>query len=194
MSRSIPQRLGMILCLCGLTFALQAGVWLDVPFVKQEKNGCGGASIAMVMSYWQKQAGGNAAIPDVSVIQQALYSPEAHGVYASDMVRYFRQHSFQVFALAGTWDDLKQHLDKGRPLIAALKPSPGESALHYVVVVGVDPKENVVLLNDAARRKLLKEDRAAFEREWAATGNWMLLAVPAASTATDPPAVGKHQP
>jgi len=28
-----------------------ARVWLDVPFVKQEKDGCGAASIAMVMQY-----------------------------------------------------------------------------------------------------------------------------------------------
>ena len=34
-----------------------AGVWLDVPFVKQEKDGCGAASIAMVMQYWQAQQG-----------------------------------------------------------------------------------------------------------------------------------------
>ena len=34
-----------------------AGVWLDVPFVKQEKNGCGAASIAMVMQFWQRQQG-----------------------------------------------------------------------------------------------------------------------------------------
>ena len=34
-----------------------SGVWLDVPFVKQEKNGCGAASIAMVMQFWQRQQG-----------------------------------------------------------------------------------------------------------------------------------------
>ena len=42
---------------CVLPAADLPGVWLDVPFVKQEKDGCGAASIAMVMQYWQAQQG-----------------------------------------------------------------------------------------------------------------------------------------
>ena len=168
----------MILCLCGVIFASQAaGVWLDVPFIKQEKDGCGAASIAMVMQYWQKR-GGNGNAADAAEIQRELYSRKAHGIYAADMEHYFQQKGFQTFTFAGTWDDLKQHVEKGRPLIAALKPSPGQNALHYVVVVGVDPQQNVVLLNDAAQRKLLKEDREVFEIEWSAVKRWTLLAVP----------------
>jgi ABC-type bacteriocin/lantibiotic exporter with double-glycine peptidase domain len=176
-----PQRLAALVCLCGITAAAQAGgVWLDVPFIKQEKEGCGAASIAMVMQYWQRRAGGDLPDSNATLIQQALYSPKAHGIYASDMEHYFQQHSFKTFVFAGTWDDLVQHLEKGRPLIAALRPSPGESALHYVVVVGVDTKQNLVLVNDAAQRKLLKEDRSSFEKKWSAVGRWTLLAVPEA--------------
>jgi uncharacterized protein YvpB len=91
---------------------------------------------------------------------------------------YFQQNGFQTFAFAGKWDDLKQHLEKGRPLIAALKPSALESSLHFVVVVGIDPAEGVVYLNDAAQRKLLKQDRTNFEKQWSAVGNWTLLALP----------------
>jgi ABC-type bacteriocin/lantibiotic exporter with double-glycine peptidase domain len=175
----MPRRLGIILCLCGFISATQAaGVWLDVPFIKQEKDGCGAASIAMVMQYWQNQTGNGNAAAEAAEIQRELYSPKAHGIHASAMERYFQQNGFQTFTFAGTWDDLKKHVEKGRPLIAALKPSPGESSLHYVVVVGVDPKQNVVLLNDAAQRKLLKEDRGVFEKEWSAVSRWTLLAVP----------------
>ena len=106
---------GMILA------AQQPGVWLDVPFVRQEKNGCGAASIAMVMQYWQRQQG-EVASADAEQIQRALYSRRAHGIYASDMERYFQQHGFRTFAFAGEWKDLKEHLEKGRPLIVALKP------------------------------------------------------------------------
>src|SRR5215471_7822867 len=176
----MPRRLGLLVCLCGLFCGAQTGgLWLDVPFVKQEKDGCGAASIAMVMQYWQKQAGDTpASSTDAALIQRTLYSPKAHGIYASDMERYFQQHGFKTFVFTGTWDDLRQHLEKGRPLIAALKPSPGESARHYVVVVGVDSKQNLVLVNDAAQRKLLKEDRDSFEKEWSAVGRWTLLVVP----------------
>ncbi len=46
------------LAVCGMLLAAEPpGVWLDVPFVKQEKDGCGAASIAMVIQYWRMQQG-----------------------------------------------------------------------------------------------------------------------------------------
>ena len=118
------------------------------------------------------------ASADPTAIQRTLYSSKDHGIRASDMERYFQQHGFQTFAFAGKWDDLKQHLEKGRPLIVGLKPSTLETPLHYVVVVGVDPEQGVVYLNDAAQRKLLKQERSAFEKQWSAVGRWTLLALP----------------
>ncbi|HMC31776.1 MAG TPA: C39 family peptidase [Candidatus Angelobacter sp.] len=193
----MPQRLVAILCLCGFAFlatlwAVTPGVWLDVPFIKQEKDGCGAASIAMVMQYWLKQRGhAMDSSADAVAIQRELSSGKDskdagkdsgknkdRGIRASDMQRYFQQHGFQTFPFTGKWDDLKQHLEKGRPLIVALKPSALESSLHYVVVVGVDPEQNIVLLNDAAQRKLLKQERASFENQWSAVGHWTLLALP----------------
>jgi ABC-type bacteriocin/lantibiotic exporter with double-glycine peptidase domain len=156
------------------------GVWLDVPFVKQEKDGCGAASIAMVMQYWQAHQGQPANnSSDASQIQRTLYSAKAHGIYASDMERYFQENAFRTFTIRGEWEDLKQHLGKGRPLIVALKPSSG-AALHYVVVTGLGP--DVVMLNDPAQRKLLQQDRPSFEREWSAAGKWTLLALPQTQT------------
>jgi ABC-type bacteriocin/lantibiotic exporter with double-glycine peptidase domain len=175
----MPQRLVCILCLCGFVFAATPGIWLDVPFIRQEKDGCGAASIAMVMQYWRiqqsKPIDSNA---DAAEIQRALYSRKDHGIHASDLEHYFRQNGFQTFAFAGKRDDLKQHLAQGRPLIVALKPSPLKTSLHYVVVVGIDPGQDVVYVNDAAQRKLLKQDWAAFERQWSAVGHWTLLALP----------------
>jgi len=159
-----------------------SGIWLDVPFVKQEKDGCGAASIAMVMQYWQLQRGrpGNATA-GAEQIQRALHSDKAHGIYASDLERYFRQNGYATFAFAGEWSDLKQHLEKGRPLIAALKPG-SMAPLHYVVVAGLDQEHGLVLVNDPAQRKLLKEDRSRFEQEWKAAGRWTLLALPEAGS------------
>ena len=159
----------------GIAFAAAPlNIWLDVPFVKQQKNACGEASIAMVMQYWQHQQG-HAAVDPVQVLR--TLPPGRHGVGAAEMLSYFQQHGYRAFAYAGEWADLEHQLSKGRPLIAALKPDGGED-LHYVVVAGVDEPEQVVLLNDSAQRKLLKEDRRQFEREWKAVGNWTLLACP----------------
>ena len=167
----------VLLVLCAMLWAAdRPGVWLDVPFVKQEKDGCGAASIAMVMQYWQAQRGQPArGTSDPSQIQRALYSAKAHGIYASAMERYFQEQGFRTFTIRGEWEDLKQHLDKGRPLIVALKPTSG-AALHYVVVAGLGPE--MVMVNDPAQRKLLQEDRSSFEREWSAAGKWTLLALP----------------
>ena len=170
----------LFICICGSVCAAQStGAWLDVPFVKQEKNGCGSASIAMVMQYWHKQQGRSLSdSAQATEIHRALYVPGADGIYASAMEHYFQEHEFRTFSFRGDWEVLQQHLQKGRPLIAALKPSGSIDSLHYVVVVGLDPERNLLLLNDPARRKLLTQDRSEFEKQWSATGEWTLLALP----------------
>lgn len=155
-----------------MLWSAATGVWLDVPYIRQEKNGCGAASIAMVMQYW---IGKGASTPrsdaDPHTIQKLLYSRRAEGIFVSDMEGYFREKGFEAFAIRGEWADLRNHIEKGRPLIVCLKEG---APLHYVVVAGVDAR--FVLLNDPARRKLLKLDRTAFERNW--KDRWTLLAVP----------------
>lgn len=153
-------------------------IWIDVPFVRQERNGCGAASIAMVMQYWRRQQGRPAEQEaDASQIQGLLYSRNAHGIYASDLERYLGQHEFRTFAFPGQWSDLLQHLAQGRPLIVALKQPSGQDR-HYVVVAGVDEARKLVMVNDPAERKLLERAWSEFEREWKGAGKWTLLAIP----------------
>jgi ABC-type bacteriocin/lantibiotic exporter with double-glycine peptidase domain len=181
MRKHWPQGL-VLLCLCGFAFSAEpAAIWLDVPFVKQTKDACGAASVAMVMQYWSSHGARNFAesASDPEAIFRELYSPDAHGIYASKLEGYLKQNGFRTFAISGRWDDLKQHLQKGRPLIVALKP--GGGPLHYLVVAGLDERESVVMLNDPAQRKLLKSARTEFEKDWNGSHNWMLLAVPNAS-------------
>ena len=174
-------QIALLLCLAGGTLfgVSPPAIWLDVPFVKQERNGCGAASIAMVMQYWQEQ-GASAAEKNVdpAQIQRALYSRQAHGIYASDLQHYFEEQGFRTFAFRGEWQQLREHLEKGRPLIVALKPANSAGALHYVVVAGIDSERALVIVNDPAERKLLKRERSSFEREWNGTGHWTMLALP----------------
>src|SRR5690242_2862650 len=99
-------RIGVIvLWVSGVAYAAApSSLWLDVPFVKQESNGCGAAVISMVMQYWERVQG-KTADPDSDAvrIQQVLYSRQAHGIYASDMEAFFRQHGYRTFAFAGEW-------------------------------------------------------------------------------------------
>jgi ABC-type bacteriocin/lantibiotic exporter with double-glycine peptidase domain len=180
MLRYLPQRLVLFLCLCGIvSSADSSGVWLDVPFIQQQKDGCGAAVIAMVMDYWK------AAKPELRLgpvkaaeIQRELFSRPEHGIYASDLQKYFEGHGFLVFTFRGDWDLLRSHLEKGRPLIVALRPNQGEISSHYVVIAGLDWQNDLVMVNDPAQKKLLKVDRKQFEHEWTKVHRWTLLAVP----------------
>jgi predicted double-glycine peptidase len=157
--------------------ASDSGLWLDVPYVHQEKDGCGSASLAMVMQYWK---GKNFAVAtermDPGRIQRELYARKPRGIYASDMEKYLRDTGFEVFTFRGEWSDLRAQVGKGRPLIAGLKPN-GAPA-HYVVVVGVDPEDAAVLLNDPERGKMVRTERREFEKAWQGTQTWTLLALP----------------
>jgi ABC-type bacteriocin/lantibiotic exporter with double-glycine peptidase domain len=167
----MPIRVMALLLACTASAAEMPVLRLDVPFVAQTKNGCGAATLAMLIGYWQAPA-----LPDADAIQRTLYSRQARGIYASAMESYLRQHGFRTFTIRGEWSDLEHNLEKGRPLIVALRV--GRDDLHYVVVTGIDRQQDVVLKHDPARRPLVKQSRAGFEKEWSGASNWMLLAVP----------------
>ncbi len=157
-----------------------AGIWLDVPYVKQTEDGCGSASIAMLLQYWGAHGTVIAAErADAANIQKKLYSRKARGIFASDMERYFKESGFREFAIRGAWSDLREHLQHGRPIIISMQPGSAKAPLHYVVVTGMDWQREAVFVNDPARGKLLRVERLEFEKEWQAASNWMLLAVPA---------------
>lgn len=161
------------------TQTAKPAIWIDVPFAPQTADGCGSASIAMIMQYWDRKE----AVPVTdsaksAQIQAALFSPAAHGIYASAMERYFREHGYQAFAFHGRWSDLHHHLALGRPLIVSLKASGPHGPLHYVVVVGIDNTSKFVYLNDPAQQKMLRMSREGFESEWSPAQHWTLLAVP----------------
>jgi ABC-type bacteriocin/lantibiotic exporter with double-glycine peptidase domain len=161
-----------------------AGVWLDVPFIRQTEEGCGSASIAMLLQYWSAHGVAIAAGRDDSAaIQKQLYSRKAHGIFASDLERYVKESGFRTFALRGEWSDVREHMVAGRPLILGLQSGSASAPLHYVVVTGMDWQREAVFVNDPARGKLLRIERAEFEKEWQAAKNWMLLAVPAPASA-----------
>ena len=145
----------------------KAGVWLDVPYIKQTEEGCGSASLAMLLQYWTAHgADMPAERSDADAIQKKLYNEKAHGIYASDMERYMKE------------SDFRENLPLGRPLIVSLQPEKNKGPYHYVVVTGMDFEREAVFVNDPARGKLVRIERADFEKEWQAVGNWMLLAVP----------------
>ena len=179
----IPRRFlvlaAVFLALACLGAAAPGGLWLDVPFVRQPENGCGAACVVMVVRYWVgKGAHLGRTVPSVDSVQSALYRPRDRGIRTSGMKSFLQRAGFRVFTFHGAQSDLADHLAKGRPLIVCLREPGIRSVLHYVVVVGLDPGRDLVLVNDPARRKLAMIDLASFGREWTAAHNWTLLALP----------------
>lgn len=174
----LPRLILGLLLVPALSTGASGGLWLDVPFVHQEKEGCGSAVLSMVLQYWSgKGATVDTGRMDAEKIQRQLYSKEARGIRASAMEQYLRDMGFAPYVFAGEWKDLVAHIEKGRPLIATIQPK-DKASLHYVVVVGVDREREAVLLNDPERGKLFRVERPEFEKQWRLTGNWTLLAVP----------------
>lgn len=163
---------------CGIpSVSALVSAWLDVPFVAQVGNGCGPACISMVMKYWAGALHRAAdADADEPVIRDRMKPANGKGVFAGDMSRYLASHGFRAYAFEGEWSDLEHHLGKGRPLIVALEQGP--DTFHFLVVVGIDSAQGVLVVNDPARRKLLKWERASFEKAWRRCDRWTLLAVP----------------
>jgi predicted double-glycine peptidase len=165
-----------LLAICSFAGLAETTGWIDVPFVRQVRAGCGPAAIAMVMQYWVKhQRGLDAVAADAEQIDKALPA-DSNGTSGNDLKQYLEAHGFSAYVFDGETSDLRNHLAKGRPVVVCLALNGADAPLHYVVVVGIGDGE--MLLNDPARGKLFREKSAAFFRAWKATGNWALLALP----------------
>jgi predicted double-glycine peptidase len=154
------------------------GASLDVPFVRQYKNGCGAASVAMVMQYWINQGAGlSREAADPSEIYRILYDPGVRGSAGPAMVAYLRDRAFSAFAIGADWSDVGENVSRGRPVIVCLRPS-AKAPLHFVVVIGVEPEARKIVLHDPARGAAVAMDPASFDAAWRRAGNLALIATP----------------
>src|SRR2546426_9280212 len=79
-----------------------AGVWLDVPYVKQTEDGCGSAAISMLLQYWNSHGGGvESRRADFAAVQKKHYFRKNRGIRAFRMGSYFKGVGFRVFPLQG---------------------------------------------------------------------------------------------
>ena len=170
--------------LCGMLAAALTAlgastVPLDVPLFKQEKDGCGAASAAMVMHYWFTVPPHHAAsVPTPQEVYDHLYNADRGGVLLSDIKRYLDNSGFEAFTFRGQWTDVSKHIEKGRPLIVGLKKKP-KADIHFVVVIG--SSADAVWLNDPTRKQPVRLTQTEFLQRWALADSWLLLATPRVS-------------
>jgi len=141
---------------------------LDVPFVAQGKDTCAAASLAMVLRYWDAPASHD-------TIAAALVRPELHGAPGSRLQAFARERGLTAIAYAGDARQLREMVEKGRPLIVAWQMAHGR--FHNVVVVGVDPAGDL-MVNDPAVGAGRTVPAAEFEKRWVGAGHWTLLVQP----------------
>jgi len=94
-----PSRVFQIaaLALLGFTCLASTAKWIDVPFVRQVRAGCGAAAIAMVMQYWVKQVPElDAVAADAEHIDEALPA-STKGIYGNDLKQYLEAHGLAAF-------------------------------------------------------------------------------------------------
>src|SRR5262245_42382702 len=117
-------------------------VLVDVPYLPQTPELCGGAALAMVLRYW-----GDRTVQPGDF--RSLVKPSARGIETTDLVAAVTARGWQAFSgegPSGTIADLQRQVDQGRPVIVLIELTPGR--FHYVVVVGVTPSS--VVFHDPA--------------------------------------------
>jgi ABC-type bacteriocin/lantibiotic exporter with double-glycine peptidase domain len=149
---------------------LASPLLLEVPFVAQREDGCAAAALTMVLRYW-----GDPAPEDE--LTAALPERDDTGVAGSRLVEVARKRGHEAVAYRGDMEHLREQLGKGRPLIVAL--GAGRRRFHDVVVIGFDDQGRAVVVNDPERGASRRLPARTFEKQWAESGYWTLLVLPA---------------
>ena len=103
---------------------------------------------------------------------------EDQGVAAGLLRDLAREKGFRAHVIEGSFQDLEEHLRKGRPLIVGLvKPFITGAKPHYEVVAGFHPTRGDVATLDPARGWTLN-GWEGFLKEWAGSGRLLLVIAP----------------
>jgi predicted double-glycine peptidase len=153
--------------IAALSLALSAAVTLDVPYLPQSEDLCGGAAVAMVFRYWGDQ--------HADVQQFApLVDARAGGIAADRLTEFVTGRGWKVVRAPGSIDFLNSQLAARTPVIILLEDRPGR--YHYVVVVGT--AEDVFVVHDPAigpSRRLPTRDLLA---KWQGSNFWSMVILP----------------
>jgi tetratricopeptide (TPR) repeat protein len=155
----------------------------SVPFIAQDTDQCGPASLATVLSY--------AGVPtDLAEARAAVYLPGRKGSVQPEFPAAIRRRGLIPHALPGDFGALRQELESNRPVLVfqnlGVKMLP---RWHYAVVVGYDPGADQVILRSGRHRRHIVS-RREFLTSWKRGGGWAYSVlrpgeIPASVTAVD---------
>jgi ABC-type bacteriocin/lantibiotic exporter with double-glycine peptidase domain len=146
--------------------------WISVPEVPLEiqksTEDCGTTALSMVLEYWR-----------VAVSLEEWESSglllAGKGSRARDLRDLARQKGLQAFLIHGRWEDLRNEVDRGHPVIVGLvKPASSGAVTHYEVVVAVHPEREIVVTHDPANGRR-QYPLSGFRKEWDPAGYLTLV-------------------
>ena len=144
---------------------------LDVPYLPQSEDLCGGAAMAMVLRYW-----GDRKVQPEDFL--ALVDRSASGIRTEALTADVKRRGWQAFphdaATGATGEWIREQIDRGRPIVALVEVRPNR--YHYIVVVGW--MRDQVIAHDPANAPFQLMSTAEFDRAWTAAGRWTLLVLP----------------
>ena len=142
----------------------------DVPFFRQSQYDCGPAALACVYNFLGVKQ-------DPQTIADRVYSRKLKGSLNLQMLIDARQQGLTATMYSGSFEQIKQAIDKKIPLILMLsnlpdtsdEPESGDS-LHYVVVVGYEGEDLSAIIVHDGYEPFKRYGRETLERTWSATG------------------------
>jgi len=143
--------------------AVALSLTLDVPYLPQTDQLCGGAAAAMVFRYLGD------AHADVRSFAP-IVDRRAGGIANGALTREIERRGWTAEPFAGSIGVLRDRLRRGAPTIVLLKDK--RSAYHYVVVIGTTDSAIVVHDPSWGPSRSIADD--AFERAWKPAGFWAL--------------------
>jgi len=142
-----------------------------VPFFPQEKYQCGPAALAMVLAADGVPVTAEALVPQV-------YVPARDGALQAEMLATARRHGRLAVTLPPHLDALLTEVAAGHPVVVLQNLSlPMLPRWHYAVVVGYDLAQQQLWLHSGTTPRLALS-LAVFERTWARSGHWAMVAAP----------------
>ena len=176
--------IGIWLCGCAnarfyegadLSLAPKATIVHGVPIVAQtDKYSCGRACLASVALYYE--------VPFTTVEEVTLSGAQREEAWAAaELVRAAESFGLVAFGYEGSFDDLKDNIQKNRPVITLLDTPPkvanypafewivetsttAVSQPHWVVVLGLGHNEEVIIHDP--NKGLLTMSRKTFDKQW----------------------------
>src|SRR5436190_19460278 len=157
-----------------LLLAAALSLTLDVPYLPQTDQLCGGAAAAMVFRY----LGDTHA--DVRSFAP-LVDRRAGGIANGELTREIVRRGWTAQPFAGSIASLRDRLSRRAPTIVLLEDN--GTVYHYVVVIGAT--DSAIVVHDPSWGPSRSIGNDAFERAWKPAGFWA-LAVTGTPPVTEP--------